>query len=105
MAVTAGDGGQGTVGVDGGTIFSATKGVTSIQIWNLGTATGSSAVKVQVTGMHASSSTGLHLASGQTTVVRFGHGGLKECKVYSATNAASAEVAWGVVSITGAAPM
>lgn len=109
MAVTAGTGGTGTVDNDGGTIFSQTTdklaACTSLQIWNLGTATGSSAAYVQVTGMHTASSTGLYLAAGKTTVIRFGAENLKECKVYSATDAATAEIAWGVVAKIGAAPM
>lgn len=106
MAVTAGTGGTGTVDNDGGTIYETTevRGATSIQVWNLG-ATASSAAKVQVTGVHASSNTGLHLAPGKTTVIRFGDAKMKECKVFSATDAATAEVAWGVVAITGAASM
>jgi len=106
MAVTAGTGGTGTVDNDGGTIYSETgvRGATSIQVWNLGAAA-SSAAKIQVTGVHSSSNTGLHLAPGKTTVIRFGDGKLKECQAFSATDAATAEVAWGVVAITGAAPM
>jgi hypothetical protein len=109
MAVTPGTGGTGTVDHDGGTIFSATAGspgtdVTSLQVWNDG-ATGSAAAKVMVTGMHTSSNTGLHLNPGKTTIVRFGNGNLKECKVYSATNTSTAEVSWGVVAKTGASPM
>jgi len=106
MAVTAGTGGTGTVDNDGGTIYSTTgvSGVTSIQIWNIGESA-SSACKVQVTGVHDSSGTGLHLEAGKTTIIRFGSGKLKECKVFSATNAATAEIAWGVVAVTGATPM
>lgn len=105
MAVTPGTGGTGTVDNDGGTIYSASgKGVTSIQVWNLGAAA-SSACKVQVTGVHDSSATGLHLEGGKTTIVRFGDQRLKECKVFSATDAATAEVAWGVVAVVGAAGM
>jgi hypothetical protein len=106
MAVTAGTGGTGTVDNDGGTIFTTTnvRGITSLQVWNIGSS-GSAAAKVQVTGMHDSSATGLHLEAGKTAIVRFDDGKLKECKVFSATDASTAEIAWGVVAITGASPM
>lgn len=106
MAVTAGTGGTGTVDTNGGTIFSASgasDACTSIQIWCDDAS--AAAAKVQVTGVHASSNTGCHLAVGKTTVIRFGNQGLKECKAFSATSAAVATIHWGVVAVTGAAPM